>query len=409
MYHCISNSRMMYTLRTTYTNNSIEGAKKYDKLIKEYLRAMMESYGDIDDETWDTTLKQIQLDRRVGGLGIKSATQHATAAYLTGFTAAKEVGSFYTDHQTINNAISQYNLQVNRKDQVNEESLKKLSQKQLSDRVTKKAYNDLENKFKPQEMTEDAEADLNRLRSLNYVGTSSYLTPIVHPGTRPTINNLVLDREEFHFALRRHLGLPLLKINDRLESNKKPTCKIRKKDGYLCNEYADSTGKARHLTDKCRSVYTARHLGLRDSIVNIAADLGITTRKDPDIFRRMDNRRPADWTQESLRGMQVFDATIITTHYDKIKKGIIRKETSKITKYKQVMGRLTPNARFYPFVMTTYGIVGNLAKPNMQDLVTRYRDTGVQQRMAHAKVYGYAIASMYKGMYATIRHWKQGS
>ena len=82
---CLGSCKMMYAMRTIRPEWASTVLLDFDATIRETLESTLGSA--IDDESW----QQAQLSTASGGLGLRSANTHATAAFLAGSTCSAEL------------------------------------------------------------------------------------------------------------------------------------------------------------------------------------------------------------------------------------------------------------------------------------------------------------------------------
>ncbi len=276
---CLGSCKMMYAMRTTRPEWASSVMQDFDSIIRETLESTLGSA--IDDESW----RQAQLSTSSGGLGLRSADAHATAAFLASSTCSAELcqkidPGFTWNESGLGTVARQYNASVPATkwvavDQQPSEGEGGLKQSDLSEALEDAQFASL----KAQGSTEDKA----RLEAAAAAHAGAWLNA---PATRAA--GLRLTTAEFAVAA-------LLRIGGRILSRERwcPKC-----DQQL-------TQRAHHAV-RCRAGgdITVRHNSLRDECFFRCGAAGFEAeRETTGLLREATRRRPGDVVIQSCPGM----------------------------------------------------------------------------------------------------------
>ena len=276
---CMSSCKMMYAMRTTRPEWAGPVLQDFDAVIRETLESTLGSA--IDEASW----QQAQLSAASGGLGLRSSTVHAPAAFLASSTCSFELcqkidPDFTWDDVGLGAVAGQYNARVPAAkwvtvDQAPAEGVGGLKQSDLSEALE-------EAEFAAQKAQGSTE-DKARLEAAAAPHAGAWLSA---PATRAA--GLRLTTAEFAAAA-------LLRIGGHILSRERwcPRC-----DQQL-------TQRAHHAV-RCKAGgdITVRHNSLRDACYFRCGAAGIEAeRETAGLLHQAVRRRPGDVVIHACPGM----------------------------------------------------------------------------------------------------------
>ena len=228
--------------------------------------------------------KQVQLPLRLGGLGLRSVSNHSPSAYIASVSNTIDIASAPITSQRLKEAVALYNSMVNPADAIAFESVTSSPPQQhhLSGKIEETFFNTF--------LQNSMVCTRAWLRAVSATNANAWLRAI------PSIHkDLALEPNEMQVLLKWWLGIPISSMNSKCP---------------LCLKTLDPDG---HHALTCRSGgdTITRHNKLRDCFANLCskACLSPQLEKGPGI----DFSRPADvlvpnW---SLSRPAAFDLKVI--------------------------------------------------------------------------------------------------
>ena len=203
-----------------------------------------------------------------GGLGLRSAKDHAAAAYITSVFSSEPLKEGLLSHGNLNIDLTPATnvLSAKLQEEVAPEDLFGMSQKAASLKVDLASQLSLTN-----QLTELR--DKARLASLSLLHAGDWLNVIPSP-----VLGLHVHPQEFRFSILYRLGAPLY-----TSSGPCPAC------GKHSDVYGDHA-----IVCGSEGERIARHNHLRDSIFQSAASANLAPRKEEQALLPGNNDRPAD-------------------------------------------------------------------------------------------------------------------
>ena len=264
---CLSLPKFMFLLRTVPTTRFPDLLNSFDECIREALIASLGT--PLEDKQW----LQTKLPISQGGLGIRSAADHAGVAYSCSFFSSQNLMkqllqlddevTFSLGQDIIGDITNHIGFEPTT------EMLETIPQKQLSTFVDTNNFNALKEIMEAEGNIREI-ARINSL-SLPYAGAWLETVPIPALG-------LYLQPSEFVQAIRYRLGCP---IYDR--AGPCPACQKES------DELGDHAMCCAHQGERI-----TRHNALRDAIHNIASAAALNPIKEGQHLLPGNNRRPAD-------------------------------------------------------------------------------------------------------------------
>ena len=286
---CLSLPKLLYTLRTCKPTSLTAAYQRFDEIQYSALEDILGS--PLSPLAW----RQASLPVSLGGLGLRSASSHAAAAYLSSLAQTKPtvdhiLMSFPFRHdldfpisffRAAAGSLSPSVLETLTPDSSSED----LSQKRLSFLIDSNLHSSL---LKDVQTNNDRRASA-RLLSLTLPQAGAFLNAIPNPSF-----GLSILPENFRVALKYRLGLPVY-----LASHSCPAC------GKDSDVFGDHT-----IT--CSSEYERihRHDTLRDAIFESAKFAGLSPIKEARVVANSQSR-PGDICIDNWCGKQTaFDVAV---------------------------------------------------------------------------------------------------
>ena len=266
---CLSLPKLMFSLRTVSTTEHLDTLREFDQVTREGLTRILGT--PIPDQQWD----QAKLPVAMGGLGLRTAEDHAAAAFSTSFLSSRwllrKMLNCSEDDDPLNlplSVLDAITTNLKEEQQVVEESLIGYTQKQLSTKV------DLANsELLTTAMETSGEREMARLGSLGLPYAGAWLNCPPMPAL-----GLHLRGVEFAAAVKFRLGLPIY--------NSAGPCPA-------CDHPSDVMGD-HALVCGFGGERIARHNLLRDALHQTAAAAGLAPTKEGRALIPGNNMRPAD-------------------------------------------------------------------------------------------------------------------
>ena len=284
---CLSLPKLLYTLRTCKPTSLSPAYKRFDEIQYSALEDILGS--SLSPLAW----RQASLPVSLGGLGLRSASSHAAAAYLSSLAQTKStvdqiLMSFPFRHD-LDFPISFFRAAAGSLSPTVLETLtpdsEDLSQKRLSYLIDSNLHSSLLKDVQ----TDNNRRDSARLLSLTLPQAGAFLNAIPNPSF-----GLSILPENFRVALKYRLGLPVY-----LSSHSCPAC------GKDSDVFGDHT-----IT--CSSEYERihRHDTIRDAIFESAKFAGLSPIKEARVVAHSQSR-PGDIFIDNWRGKQTaFDVAV---------------------------------------------------------------------------------------------------
>ena len=284
---CLSLPKILFTLRTVNTLNHPEFLANFDHLTRE---ALIKTLGaPIPDMQW----AQSKLPVGMGGLGLRSALDHAGPAFASSLLSSRPLVQQLLgkpDEEPPKPLPRDFldTLSVKVGDEVTEDDLHGLTQRMISVKV------DLQN----QQLFSDqvhgvGEREVARVASLSLPYAGAWLTCAPIPAL-----GLHMRGPEFVTALKFRLGLNVYDMAGKCPSCGKDSDQLGD-HGMVCG-----TGGER----------ISRHNALRDALYDTAASAGLAPLKEERALLPGNNRRPADILIRHWCGGQDAALDVTVTH-----------------------------------------------------------------------------------------------
>jgi hypothetical protein len=253
--NCCSFGKIVYFLRTIPPNLIEPACIEFDKQVllclEDILSCSLDKPG----------LSQARLPTSKGGIGLRSAFQHATACYIASASSAKKASPLAIS--IVDSVYEAYNLLVQEPiSPVNEPR----SQKILSKKIDSLNLTSL--------LTSASESSKARLRSILGPHATAWLNVI------PSSNlGLKFNNSQYQTTMKLFLGLP-----------------VYPKDSKCCCQAPLDKLGAHSLVCKKKGDIIVRHNAVRDVIHDFAKDAGLSVEKEKAglLGDYGDKRRPAD-------------------------------------------------------------------------------------------------------------------
>ena len=284
---CLSLPKITYTLRTCKPAALASAYKRFDGIQFSALGEILSA--PISPIAW----RQATLPVSLGGLGLRSASSHASAAYLSSLVQTKaivdEILMSFPSRHDLDFPLSLFRTAAGSLPPDVTASLSldnaDFSQKHLSYLIDSNSHSTL---LKEAQTAEDRRSSA-RLLSLTLPQAGAFLNAIPNP-----VFGLSIIAENFRVALQYRLGLPVYN-----SSHPCPSC------GKESDIYGDHT-----IT--CASEYERihRHDTIRDAIYDSAKHAGLSPIKEARVVLNSQSR-PGDIFLQNWKGRQTaFDVAV---------------------------------------------------------------------------------------------------
>ena len=257
---CGSFCRMVHIARVTPPSLATDALRSFDEEVKQCF--VMCSAINVTNDAWS----QAQLGLKFGGLGLRSLSHHAAAAFIASLSFS---GFGKADNVHLKQAVAMFNTQVSPFNAITVSSALEspIHQKVLSGLIQTQHFHILLESSSP--------ANRARLLSVAAPHASSWLSVVPSPGL-----GLHLESNEFQMAIRWWLGL---------DTSGRSMCPF-------CPDTAlDPLG---HHAVTCRhgGDVVTRHNRLRDEVFDLCrrAHLSVSVERGHGLTRDLSHTRPAD-------------------------------------------------------------------------------------------------------------------
>ena len=267
---CLALPKLSFLLRTTNTSSHTNHLQEFDRVTREGLIRILGT--PLGDRAW----QQAKLPVAMGGMGLRGAEDHSSAAYAASVVASRPLTRLllhagrYTDQEPRLTLPVQLveSLAATLGEEVREEELVGVTQKQLAVKVDLRQQRLLQEQIGEDEVRERA-----RMASLSLPHAGDWLN------TAPlTALGLHLRPAEFVLVAKYRLGMELYS-----RSGPCPAC-LRPSDNLGDHALCCGTGGER----------ISRHNHLRDALYETAVAAGLGPTKEGRFLLPGADRRPAD-------------------------------------------------------------------------------------------------------------------
>ena len=193
---CLSLPKLMFTLRTTYSLNHFDSWSLFDTNIRESMNRILGT--PLNDVQW----KQAQLPVSLGGLGLRSAVDHAPAAYSCSVIASQDLKEVILNKSAEECPLDLSDDLLHHLSQLTGEemsliSLRSQPQKTVSLKIDLQNHQQLSNEIKEQGVSRD----IARLGSLGLRHAGDWLNVVPSPSL-----GLQMRPTEFIISVKYRLG-----------------------------------------------------------------------------------------------------------------------------------------------------------------------------------------------------------
>ena len=259
---CFSLPKMMYLLRTTVPSHNLDSWQLFDSMIRDTLTHILGSA--VDNVQWS----QAQLPVAMGGLGLRSAKDHAAGAYITSVLSSEILKEGLLPHRNIDIDLAPATLLLNTKvqEEITPDELVGMNQRAVSVKIDLHLQNVLV-------MSLTDMRDKARLASLSLAHAGDWLNALPSP-----VLGLHVRPQEFRYSILYRLGAPIYST-----SGPCPACQ-RPSDRFGDHALACGSDGER----------IARHNNLRDALYSVASSANLAPRKEEQALLPGTNSKPAD-------------------------------------------------------------------------------------------------------------------
>jgi hypothetical protein len=294
----------------------------------------------VPQEAW----RQATLSLSNGGLGVRSAGEHASAAYLASVSSASRNDGWNASEAVgWSEAVVDYNSRVDKEDEVSQEGVHLGTQHTLSRAIEKRQLASL--------LSEAGERDKARLLAVSSLGASKWLSVVPTPALNQAFTPL-----EFSTLLKLWLGMDVYP-----QEFTCPACQVTcmDKKGYHA------------LTCKSGGHLGTRHNALRDNFYDACSVACLGPKRELPFLLPNTNKRPADvyLPNFTLGKPACLDFAVTHTQQPKYLKlasvtaGIAAKEYgSKVKDRKYAAECEEQGLMFVPMVTEVFGVWGQPAE-----------------------------------------------
>ena len=284
---CLSLPKMLYVLRTTDPTNLQELWRNYDDITREALNKILGV--PVNNTQW----KQAQLQVDLGGLGLRAAEDHATAAYANSLLSSQDLKEKILDlpeEACPTNIPAALLAQLSDKqgEEATKENLLGVSQKAISLKIDLRSHQLLSEHI----TNTGVQRDIARLASLGLPHSGDWLNVIPSPNL-----GLHLRSAEWITSAKYRLGCPVFPTSGKCSA---------------CPQFSDKEGD-HAISCGYQGERTARHNHLRDILYHTAVSAALgPTREDRALIPGTE-ARPADVLIPNWTGGKdtALDVTVI--------------------------------------------------------------------------------------------------
>ncbi len=355
------------------------GVTKVSQLMRCVPPEMMDTFCATVDESMDRqVVKTIQLGNRealskaqwaqvhlplsMSGLGLPLSSRIKEAAFLASVLSVSRQPELLQGNcnivqsASVRSALQTYNSLVAASDRLDYASLMqqeptRISQRELTARIHRHDFDGLMNDASLQEK------DWARIKEQTRSGSSAWMTPTFVKG------HLAIPEECYELLLKRHVGFQFLAESDvtmcsrtvlPVAAERRP-CKERQ-DRYL-----------HHASDMCLATFTHRHNSLAEAVKILCKTAGISCMAEVACVPGSTDV-PADiYVHQGPSGTPLAVDVSVVSPLAVSRMGVFvtkpgrctsAREAEKLVRYKEHFDQLQGSIRFLPFVMSTFGSMG---------------------------------------------------
>jgi hypothetical protein len=363
---CAGATKVAHILRCLPPDLTASLCRAVDESMDQQLLHIMdlENRSDLTEVQW----MQLHLPLSMSGLGLTKSSDIKEAAYLASILAVNRDPKLLQSMRSViqscsvDPTIQTFNTLVAESDRIGRDLFsqtqeKMITQRELTARVHRRSFDLLLNDGR------QSKNDLARIKDQSQAGSSAWMTPVF------SRSNLVIPREGFQLLLKRHIGFRFFseEMETKCSRNVAFVTSSRKK----CKEIVD--GFLSHATEFCKNSFAQRHNSLAAELRQICNMAGVECMTEVQCIPGSTDV-PADiYIHNGPGGVPLavdtsvatpLSATILRSFHVMSKPGACtrNRELHKIGRYKEQFDSVNGSIQYLPFVMSTFGASGLLAR-----------------------------------------------